>query len=334
MKQQGVVFLVGGLAYLAWRDLRAGFRILRSWPSAVAALAFGPLLYLLLPAQWIGPEFHYFTWIVPRHWTGFTRDEIRAFAELVARRFVVPAALAGAGLQMSLERHRPLSVWMFFLPIAFLSAVMATLSPGSNLNVFIPFGIWLILVGVISLPRLARMIPWLEDVHFPVIALALSLAALAYNPMKLLVSEPAAQLAYQDLVQYIHHLDGPVYAPWVGQLPSGSQLATAAHWVPLEDMMRGPGASSSDLDRVKEVLKPAVDPENQKTPLYILHNSRLETDPLLQYLAPSYVLEQDLGDRFRSLDCLPRRYSGFWPRYLYRYKPHHALQLSASQTRP
>jgi hypothetical protein len=347
MKQQGIVFLAGGLAYLVWRDLRLGLgearlaskktRIaFRSWPSALTALCFGPLLYLVLPAQWIGPEFHYFTWIVPRHWTGVTRDEIRAFAEWLARRFVVPAAIAGAGLQMSLERGRPLSVWIFFLPVAFLSALVATLTPGSNLNVFMPFGVWLILSAVITIPRLSRGIPWLDDVHFPATAIALTLAALAYNPMKVLVSEPDARIAYGDLVQYIHQLDGPVYAPWVGQLPSGSPLISAAHWVPLEDMMRGPGASPSDMDHVKQILKPALNPDGDQTGkmLYILHNSRLETDHLLNYLADSYVLEADLGDRFRALDCIPRRYSGSWPRYLYRYNPHPVPQLSAAQTRP
>lgn len=339
MKQQGIVFLAGGLAYLVWRDLRTGSKAYRSWPSFLTAIVFGPLLYLVLPAEWIGPEFHYFTWIVPRHWTGLTRDEIRTFAELLARHFVVPAAVACAGLQLSLERGRPLSVWIFFLPIAFISAIMATLTPGSNLNVFIPFGIWLILAAVLSLPRLARMIPWLEDVHFPMIAVALSLAALAYNPLKVMVPEPSAQIAYKDLVEYIQHLDGPVYAPWVGQLPSGSPLRAAAHWVPLDDMERGPGATSSDTDWVKNVLKPAVNPDHPDTPVYILQNSRLETDSVLSYLADSYVLEQDLGDRFRALDCVPRRYTGFWPRYLYRYNPQHAnraamVQLSAAPTRP
>jgi hypothetical protein len=107
-------------------------------------------------------------------------------------------------------------------------------------------------------------------------------------------------------------------------------------------MERGPGAAASDTDRVKDVLKSAVNPDHPDTPVYILQNSGLETDSMLSYLADSYVLQQDLGDRFRALDCVPRRYTGFWPRYLYRYNPQHgmaagnraALQLSGVPTRP
>jgi len=332
MKQQGAVFVVGGLAYLVWRDVRNGSSAARSWPAALVALCLCPMLYLLLPASFIGPAFHYFTWNVPRHWTGLTRDEIRAFAELLARHFAVPAALAGAGLQLSLDRGRPAGIWMCFLPVAFLSAVIATLTPGSNMNVFIPFAVWLILSAVLALPRLSRAIPWLDQVYFPAIALALSMLALAFNPARVLVPEAQAQLAYQDLAAYIQRLDGPVYAPWVGQMPTGLKLRAAAHWVPLEDMERGPGASPMDAQFVQEILKPTVNPARLKA--YILHNTRLETDPLLRYLTDSYVLEQDLGDRFRALDCIPRRYTGFWPRYLYRYDPRAVLRLSPAQRRP
>ena len=334
MKQQGVVFAAGGLAYLVWRDLGTGASALRSWPSAVLALGFGPLLYLLLPSSFIGPAFHYFTWHVPRHWTELTRDEFRAFAELVARHFTVPAALAGAGLQLSLDRGRPLGIWIFFLPVAFLSALMAMLTPGSNMNVFIPFGVWLMLSAILSLPQLTRAVPWLDQVHFPAIALTLSLLALVYDPRTVLVPEAGAKLAYQDLVQYIQQLDGPLYAPWVGQMPTGSNLRAAAHWVPLEDMERGPGATASDVQLVHQLLKPAVNPGGKVRKAYILHNTPINSDPLLRYMSDSYVLEQDLGNRFRALDCVPRRFSGLWPRYLYRYDPQAALRLSAAQTRP
>lgn len=334
MKQQGAIFLLGGIGYLLWRDLRAGAAWFRSWPAALLTLCLGPLLYLLFPTQFIGPAFHYFTWNVPRHWTEFSTDEIRALAELVARHFAIPAALAGASLQLSLERGRPVGIWTFFLPVAFLSAVMATLTPGSNMNVFIPFGVWLILSGVLALPKLTRALPWLPPVLFPAVALTLSFLALAYNPVPILVQKQEASVAYHDLVQLIQQLDGPVYAPWVGQLPSGATLISAAHWVPLEDMQRGPRSTRVDVELVHRILSPAVQPKGDAGKVYLLHNVPLKDDRLLGYLADSYVLQQDLGNRFRALDCVERRYTGSWPRYLYRYDPQSALRLSAAHQRP
>ncbi len=334
MKQQGGIFVLGGLGYLLCRDLRTGARWFRSWPAALLTLCLGPALYLLFPTQLIGPLFHYFTWNVPRQWTEFSRDEIRALAELVAGRFAIPAALAGASLQLSLERGRPIGIWIFFLPFAFLSAVTATLTPGSNMNVFIPFGVWLIICGVLALPRLTRAVPWLQQVPFAPVALALSFLALAYNPVPILVQEKEASIAYHDMVQFIQQLDGPVYAPWVGQLPSGATLISAAHWVPLEDMERGPRSTQTDVDLVHQILSPAVEPKGDATKVYILENAPLKDDRLLGYLAGSYVLQQDLGNRFRALDCVGRRYTGSWPRYLYRYDPQSALRLSAIHQRP
>lgn len=329
MKQQGSIFVAGGLGFLLWRDLHNQAKWYQSWLSLLTTLAFGPLLYILFPTQFAGEAFHYFTWSVPYRWTGLTTEEIRAFAELVATRFAVPAALAGAGLQLSLERGRPLGIWIFFLPIAFLSAVMATCTAGSNMNVFIPFAVWLMLSAVLTLPKLTRV---LGQSYFPAIALTLAFLALVYDPTKVMVSERQANAAYVDLVQYLQHLDGPVYAPWVGQLPSGATLQTAAHWVPLEDIERGPHATRADAEFVRKILNPVLNPHVAKA--YLLHNERLKTDPLLGYIADSYVLEQDLGNRFKALDCLPRRYTGFWPRYLYRYDPQAALRLSAARKRP
>ncbi len=331
MKQQGAVFVLGGLAYLLWRDLGTGAKWHRSWPSAAVAAAFGPVLYLLLPAQVTGPAFHYFTWDVPSRWAEITPDEIRSFAEWIARRFAIPAALAGAGLQLSLDRGRPLGIWFFFLPIAFLSALLATLTPGSNMNVFMPLGVWLILTAVLALPRLARAIPWFEQLHFPAGALLLAMVALSYRPTMVMVREAESKFAYNDLSQYLEQLDGQVYAPWVGQMPTGAKLKSAAHWVPLEDMERGPGATQKEVDLVHHILRPAVNPAGKA---WILHNTPLRNDPLLSYLADSYVLEQDLGNRFQALECVPRRYTGLWPRYLYRYDPRAALRLSASRARP
>lgn len=275
MNQQGALFVLGGLAYLVWRDVRSGASALRSWPSVVTAFLLGPALYLLLPTSFTGPTFHYFS-------GDLNREEIRSFAEFLARSFAVPAILAGAGLQLSLERGRPFGIWSFFLPVAFLSAVLALLTPGSNLNVFMPFGVWLMLTAVLALPRLTRTISWLDPLYFPAIALGLSFLALAYRPSEVLIPQVEANAAYRDLLDYTRNLEG----------------------------------------------------QAQGKRIYILNNTPLKTDSLLRYAADSYVLERDLGDRFRVLGCLPRRNDGLWPRYLYRYDPQAALRLSASQKRP
>jgi hypothetical protein len=40
-----------------------------------------------------------------------------------------------------------------------------------------------------------------------------------------------------------------------------------------------------------------------------------------KYLDRRFVLEQDLGDRFRPLRVLPKRSFHGWPRYVYRLDP-------------
>ena len=93
-------------------------------------------------------------------------------------------------------------------------------------------------------------------------------------------------------------------------------------------MERGPGATKAHVALVRQILRPAVNPTGKA---WILHNVPLKQDPLLRYLADSYVLEQDLGNRFRALDCVPRRYTGLWPRFLYRYDPQAALRGNLDQ---
>lgn len=330
MKQQGAVFGFGSLVFLFLRDLRRGNRQWHSWPAYVTGVALGPALYVFAPQILFGPEFHYFTWIVPRHWTEITRDEIREAARLLARRFAVPAACSGIGLQFALERQRPMNIWIFALPVAFGSAVMSMLTPGSNLNVYIPFGVWLLLTAAITLPRLAREYRWPQRVHLPEFALVAMFGLLLYNPKPLLVSGQGAEAAYLDLNQFLGELKAPVYTPVLGPLPGGPNEPIAAHWVPLEDIMRGPGAKPGDAERVKAMLTPVAVASHG----YLLHNRPLETDNVLQFLTQYYVLDRDLGDRFKSLDCIPRRYTGGYPRYLYRYDPDTALRLSASGKRP
>jgi hypothetical protein len=111
-----------------------------------------------------------------------------------------------------------------------------------------------------------------------------------------------------------------VYAPTLGQLERGYQFFPAAHWVALEDMIRGPGRDTQNHPNTRRLLEPALNPSG---PAFLLTNYPLEIDPLLGFLTEYYVLEQDYGDRFAALGVLPGRYSLYqaWPRYLYRYSP-------------
>jgi len=163
------LFVFGGIAYMVWRDLRTGSSSWRSWPAGVIGL-------FLAGASVNQVEFH-----------AIGRDGFIGFVELLSRRFLVPAALAGAGLQLSLERGRPMSVWIFFLPIAFVSALLSAAA-------VVPFAIWLILTAALAIPRLIRDIGWLSAVHFPAIALTIALAAFAYTGEAPTFSSPDASL--------------------------------------------------------------------------------------------------------------------------------------------
>jgi hypothetical protein len=145
-------------------------------------------------------------------------------------------------------------------------------------------------------------------------------ALLVHNPLSVMVSSRAA-VAYQELISYLESVDGPVYAPWIGQLQDGYSFYPAVHWVPLEDMVRGPGKDVQGHPLVQELLEPVLNPKGKA---YVLHNYPLENDTMLGFLTDRYVFEADLGERFAPLSTLPRRYNLAWPRYLYRYAPEEA----------
>jgi hypothetical protein len=143
-----------------------------------------------------------------------------------------------------------------------------------------------------------------------------------YNPLDVIVS-PEANVSYADLVAVLDNLHGQVYAPSLGQLQDGYMLYPAAHWVALEDMIRGPGRSTENHPNTRNLLAPLLDPQR---PSFILTNYPLEQDRMLGFLLDYYVLEADFGDRFISLTVLPKRFNHLWPRYLYRYAPEEAAQ--------
>jgi hypothetical protein len=118
-------------------------------------------------------------------------------------------------------------------------------------------------------------------------------------------------------VRMLKDLDGPVYAPGLGQLQRGYSLYPCAHWVALEDMIRGPGRDTRNHPITRRLLSPVLNPSG---PAYILSNRPLSSYPWLEFLEHYYDLEEDLGDRFIDLRVLPARWNHRWPRYLYRFR--------------
>ncbi len=149
---------------------------------------------------------------------------------------------------------------------------------------------------------------------------ALVLALLAFAT---LITDPRAfwlpsssRAQYADLQATIRALPGKVYAPGIGELVDGPQLYPTAHWVALDDMMRGPRRTAADSALSRRMLDPIRHPEITS---YVLTNFPLATlAPPVSELAESYTLVTDYGPRFAALTALPRRFDHGYPRYLYR----------------
>ena len=302
-KQHGALFVIGGLGYLSLRDG------LRSWPAWVVAAVLGPGIYVLAGPSLFGPYFHYFTWQVPRQWgTELRLRSMLRFAGFVALFYPVLAAASLASLARSWRRP---DAWRVQLVYAIVSGGMGAMDRGSAENVFIAMGTFFIVVGTIGLAEWERAA---APSILPQIALLLAFVTLAYDP-RTVTPSPRAADAYADLVSYLHRLGGPVFGPWQGQLPSGFVLEPAAHWVALEDLVRGPGRDPGHSAVIRRLAAPAL---RHAGPAFILANHPLETSEVLAFLGDDYVLACDLGDRFAALRVLPKRYDHGWPRYLYR----------------
>lgn len=318
-KQHGAIFTIGGVLYLTWRE---GLR--RSVIYWLVAGLFGPILYVIGGPLLFGPYFHYFTWQVPRQWSTVDIHTFTRLARFVERTYPLLSifALIGAGWT-ALRRRSSLTVWHVQLAFALLTGVMGALDNGSADNVFIPMGTWFILMGVWELHELTVSSQLVHVFHISLAVLIISFALFFYNPLSV-VRPQTAYANYADFIAFLRRLDGTVYAPGLGQLAADYVLYPAAHWVALEDMIRGPGRDTTNHLLIRELLQPAVNPAGSA---YILMNYPLEMDPVLGFLNEYYVLETDLGDRFEPLRVLPKRFDHRWPRYLYRYDP------EAAQTR-
>ena len=302
--KQPALFLIGGLTYLTWRD---GMR--RAWPCWMLAVLVGPVAYQVIGPSLFGPWFHYFTWQVPRRWG--TDLRVRSLLRYLGFISLFYPVLAASSVASVLRRWREPDAWRTQLGFAMLTGLMGALDRGSAENVFIAMGTFLILVGTIGLAEWSRS---LGRSPLPAMGLLLAFVTLAYDPRPLTPS-PRASAAYEDLIAYLGGLGGPVFGPWQGQLPGGFVLHPAAHWVALEDLVRGPGRDPGSDPEVRRLAAPVLHPPE---PAFVIANQPLDSLRVLEFLERNYVLVCDLGDRFRALRVLPKRYDHGWPRYLYR----------------
>jgi len=312
-KQHGALFVIGGVLFLTYRE---GLR--RALPYWLVAAALGPGLYLLAGPALFGASFHTFTWEVPRQWSEVNFETFKRYFVFIGRSYPVLAASGGLlTLWTAIKDRARLDVWHAQFVFALLTGVMGTLDAGSANNVYIPMGAWFILVGALGLHALSR-IERVQRYHPYLIGLFISLAVMVYNPADVIVS-PRAQEAYADFVSLLRGLDGPVYAPWLGQLQADYAFYPAAHWVALEDMIRGPGRDTRNHPDTRRLLDPVLHPNG---PAYILTNYPLDYYPFLAFLTDDYTLGSDFGDRFAPLRVLPKRFDHGFPHYLYRFQAH------------
>lgn len=308
-KQHGAVFLGVALLFLTWQE-----GLPQSLVYWLVAIALGPLLYLVAPGTFLGPEFHYFTWHVPSGWSEYSTKSIYRVIRYAKSCYpvLVLAALVGAYHTL---RSRKIGILELQLGAAFLTALMGSLDPGSSNNVFIPFSAFCILYGSIELARIDEAGTIALGLRPALLAVLLAFATLLRDPRAYWLPA-SARASYADLQATIRALPGTVYAPGIGQLVDGPRLYPAAHWVALEDMMRGPHRTAADSALARRMLDPLRHPS---TPAFVLTNHPLATmSAPTRELATRFELIQDYGDRFTPLTAVARPYHAGWPRYLYR----------------
>lgn len=132
-----------------------------------------------------------------------------------------------------------------------------------------------------------------------------------------------ANATYQDMVSYLKSLDGPVYAPFIGQLQDSYKFYPALHEIALEDMIREPKVDERNHPVTRRLLEPVLKPKGEA---YILTYWPLKDDELLAFLTEKYVLQADLKERFAPLRPVKTgRFVVNWPRYLYKFLPRNSL---------
>lgn len=310
-KQHGALFALGGVLYLTYRE---GIRA--SLPYWITAGILGPLLYIAA-VQWpFGAAFHYFTWDVPRGWSTLNAAAVGRVMYFAAHNYLPLVVAAVISLARVWRRNEPLRVWHVQFLCGALSAFMGALDYGSSDNVFIPFGAFVIVLGTVGIAEAVHASASARAYAAQAIAIALAFALLAYDPQSVIVS-PHATAAYADLTHVLDGLDGPVYAPDLGELPGRPRFHPGAHWVALDDIGRGPGHTAADREFAISLMAPAAHPVGTA---YLLTNIPLAGEEApVSLLDQAYMLQTDFGERFAALAGLPKRYDHKFPRYLYRF---------------
>lgn len=314
-KQQGALLAAGGVLYLTWK---IGWR--RAVPWWLLAALLGPVAWYLLGPRLFGTDFIYYTWEVPHTYSRFRLRGLLHAGWFAARFWAIPAGVVLWGLVDRRWRPRSVDIWTFTFPFALLIGWLGSMDYSEH-NVYIAPATWLIILGAITLQRMAASAAALPPARRRRAATAIaagvafSFLAQAYDPRTVMV--PArAWLDYDALLAQVRALDGNVYMPGVGQLPGDVRLPVPVHWVPLEDLVRGHGYGKDGDPLVRAILKDVQYPAGEA---WIIADRPLHEDTLLAFLAPHYTLVEDMGQRYATLRAQPGWYSGrSWPRYLYR----------------
>lgn len=316
-KQHGALFAAGGVLYLTVKHGVKG-----SLPFWAVTVLLGPIFYVCGPLLF-GSHFHYITWSVPSSWSAVTWQTILRPARYVifSYGFLFIFGIWYVGYRIRQKQWYNDIVMIQFV-FAMCSGIMGSLDWGSLNNVYIPMGIWLIITGTLGFSQCQRLIQTtkLDSIcYFTVIA---SFALLFYNPVQFMIPSSANQ-TYREFVKTLNQLDGNVYAPWQGYLGKDVELYPLAHWVPLDDLIRGAYQNTKDNPVIRELLAPCIYPKGKA---YLLTNFPLEKWPLFEFFTQYYVMEIDYGERFIDLKSPPRRFSQRWPRYLYRYSKEQSIK--------
>ena len=113
-----------------------------------------------------------------------------------------------------------------------------------------------------------------------------------------------------------------------------AKIAFSAGDVPVDQAQRAAKQvdASGDERRTNPVVVEDQRFVDNRADVLSWESAPLETDLMLGFLAPSYPLRADLGDRFATLGGLPRRIDIGGPRYLYRYRA--PARATAPHARP
>ncbi len=308
-KQHAALVAIGGALLMLARDRRA------SWPALVVLVILGPVAYLLVAPALLGPDFLTATFVVPSSWSVWEVGGVVRFGQYLAGWWLAPVAVAGWAWWRAL-RSRTLrdDGLLFLLPFVLLTGLMGSLDVGSSDNVYLLSGVWLLLVTIRTLGPHLRL-PSSGRGEVVAVCALLATFALLVSDVREWVPSRGARAAYRDFATYVQGLDGPLYAPWLGDLPFAVPTTSRAHWVALDDRTRGPRPLPGSASFIATVLAPVLD---AAPPAYLLTISRLEDDRRLAWLSDAYVLHEDVRERFAALHELPCRFGVRAPRFVYR----------------